>query len=94
MNQYPTKEQLEDIPELTPEELKRAKRVPKEKRERLKRGQSGSYGLEESTATGNVTRFEVIDEQGRAYVRYDVGVTLSYQDDGRTLKVFIKKKGD
>lgn len=44
-----------------------------------------------------VNRFEVIDEKGRVYVRSDilldgpgVKVTLSYQDDGRTLKVFVK----
>lgn len=38
-----------------------------------------------------VTRFEVIDENGRVYVAKDCKVELSYQDDGRTLKVFIKK---
>ena len=37
-----------------------------------------------------VTRFEVIDENGRVYVAKDCKVELSYQDDGRTLKVFIK----
>jgi hypothetical protein len=36
-----------------------------------------------------VTRFEVIDENGRAYTRPYCKVELSYQDDGRTLKVFI-----
>ena len=35
-------------------------------------------------------RFEVIDETGRNYVRYGVSIELSYQDDGKTLKVFIK----
>ena len=44
-----------------------------------------------------VDRFEVIDKTGRAYVRgsiYDdpVSVELSYQDDGRTLKVFVKER--
>lgn len=39
-----------------------------------------------------VTRFEVIDETGRAMVKYGVSVELSYQDDGRTLKVFLKDK--
>ena len=38
-----------------------------------------------------VTRFEVIDENGRVYVAKECKVELSYQDDGRTLKVFIKK---
>lgn len=37
-----------------------------------------------------VTRFEVIDENGRVYTTKDCKVELSYQDDGRTLKVFIK----
>jgi hypothetical protein len=40
-----------------------------------------------------VTRFEVIDENGRVYVKnslYNCHLELSYQDDGRTLKVFIK----
>ena len=37
-----------------------------------------------------VTRFEVIDENGRAYTEHYCKVELSYQDDGRTLKVFIK----
>lgn len=41
-------------------------------------------------ALENVTRFEVIDENGRAYVRHGVKVEQSLQDDGRTLKVFIK----
>ena len=40
----------------------------------------------------NVTRFEVIDETGRAYVRHGVIIELSYQDDGRTLKVFVKPR--
>ena len=38
-----------------------------------------------------VTRFEVIDEQGRTYARWNVEIELSYQDDGRTLKVFVKE---
>jgi len=37
-----------------------------------------------------VTRFEVIDENGRAYTRWGVDVELGVQDDGKTLKVFIK----
>lgn len=45
-----------------------------------------------------VTRVEVIDHYhnvGRAYVfppKADVEVELSYQDDGRTLKILISKK--
>lgn len=38
-----------------------------------------------------VTRIEVIDHDagGRAYVRTRARVRLSYQDQGRTLKVFV-----
>lgn len=42
-----------------------------------------------------VTRFEVIDESGRTYVRDHRGpveVSLSFQDGGRTLKVFVKAR--
>ena len=41
-----------------------------------------------------VTRFEVIDESGRAYVKYldkDEEIKYNLQDDKRTLKVFINK---
>ena len=38
----------------------------------------------------NINRFEVIDETGRVIVRYGVSVELNYQDDGKTLKVFLK----
>ena len=38
-----------------------------------------------------VTRFEVIDDTGRSYVREGVSVLVAYQDGGKTLKVFVKK---
>ena len=39
----------------------------------------------------DVTRVEVIDHTGRAYVSMHVkGVSLSLQDDEKTLKVFVK----
>jgi hypothetical protein len=39
-----------------------------------------------------VTRVEVIDPTGRAYVALDIEeVELSLQDDYKTLKIFIKK---
>lgn len=43
-----------------------------------------------------VTRIEVIDEMGRVYVRRGVTVEISYQDEGRTLKVFVaaRKEGE
>ena len=41
-----------------------------------------------------ITRIEVIDENGRSYVNWDDNndVQLSYQDDGRTLKIFVNKE--
>lgn len=44
-----------------------------------------------SCETKAVTRFEVIDEDGRVYSNRPCTVELSYQDDGRTLKVFVKR---
>lgn len=43
-------------------------------------------------AMRQVNRFEVIDNTGRAYVKYldkDEEIKYSIQDDNRTLKVFI-----
>lgn len=39
--------------------------------------------------TNETTRFEVIDSSGRVYVNNNCTIELSYQDDNRTLKVFI-----
>jgi hypothetical protein len=38
-----------------------------------------------------VTRIEVIDKQGRQYVKWNCSIELSYQDDDRTLKIFVNK---
>jgi len=43
-----------------------------------------------SNDTSKVTRFEVIDEKGRVYTNYNCNIELSFQDENRTLKVFIK----
>lgn len=44
--------------------------------------------------TNNVTRFEVIDHTsegvGRVLVQYGVKVEVDFQDDGRTMKVFLR----
>jgi hypothetical protein len=41
----------------------------------------------------NVTRVEVITDDGREFVRYDCSnVQVSLQDDGRTVKVFLKQE--
>ena len=45
-------------------------------------------------AMNNITRLEVIDHTGRAYVHYlannNESVQYSLQDDNRTLKIFIR----
>ena len=38
-----------------------------------------------------VTRLEIIDKNGRAYVRWDCEIDQSFQDDGCTLKIFVKE---
>ena len=47
-----------------------------------------------SVDTSQVTRFELIDHTARnnlrSVVRYGASVELSYQDNGKTLKVFLK----
>jgi len=37
----------------------------------------------------NINRFEVIDNTGRILLFYDKKIQLSYQDNSRTLKVFV-----
>ncbi len=39
-----------------------------------------------------VTRFEVIDDTGRTYSKWDCKVEWQLQDEGRTLKVFVTKQ--
>lgn len=49
--------------------------------------------LERQVDCKYVTRVEVIDDNGRSYVKYlndDQFAWLSFQDDNRTLKVFIQ----
>lgn len=41
-----------------------------------------------------VTRFEVIDNAGRALVKYNVTVWAELQDDDRTLKIFVDDRKD
>ena len=43
-----------------------------------------------------ITRVEIITDTGRDYVNWeeDNDITVSYQDDGRTLKVFVNKTGE
>jgi len=46
---------------------------------------------EDMADNSKVTRFEVIDENGRVYTKHNCTIELSYQDDSRTLKVFINE---
>ena len=40
-----------------------------------------------------VTRVEIIDTNGRSYVKYGVtDIKFSLQDDDRTLKIFLKEE--
>lgn len=42
----------------------------------------------------NVTRVEVISERGRDYLNMDChSVQISQQDQGRTIKIFLRNKG-
>lgn len=51
--------------------------------------------MDSTTECNNVTRFEVIDHTstgtGRVLVKAGDSVTLGYQDNGRTLKVFLQE---
>ncbi len=40
--------------------------------------------------TSNVTRVELIDETGRVFTRWNTKVDLSFQDGGKTLKIFVE----
>ena len=43
----------------------------------------------------DITRLEVIDETGRVFGRWEIdGVSLSGQDEGRTLKIFLDYGGE
>lgn len=45
--------------------------------------------------TEKITRVEVIDEDGRSYVKYGVtSIEFSLQDDDCTLKIFLKTKSE
>lgn len=71
--------------------------TPMEYYEKITEALETAMKKENEYDNSKLTRFEVIDENnGRAYTQRNCNVELSYQDDGRTLKVFIKplKKQD
>lgn len=47
--------------------------------------------MKPSKKVEEVNRVEVIDDSGRAYVKWEdwLNVDLSYQDNGKTLKIFV-----
>lgn len=43
---------------------------------------------------GEVTRLEVIDDKGRSYSKWNImNKSFSFQDEGRTLKIFLDMHG-
>jgi hypothetical protein len=55
----------------------------------------GAKWMQEQNDTSKVTRVEVIQHSppynGRAFTKYDAkDVEIQFQDDGRTLKIFLK----
>lgn len=40
----------------------------------------------------SLDRLTVVDESGRVYERWGVDIELVEQDDGKTLKIFVKAK--
>lgn len=51
--------------------------------QRFEEVDKSSYSMKE------FTRFEVIDETGRVYTKWNCNVELQFQDEGRSLKVFV-----
>jgi hypothetical protein len=50
---------------------------------------------EQQVDTTQVTRVEVIDENGREYTNYHCNdIKVSFQDNNKTLKVFLKNNTD
>lgn len=54
-------------------------------------GDEAIFGMNAAISDG-VTRFEVVDDTGRAYSRHEVNVSLSLADDGRTLVATVKPR--
>lgn len=51
--------------------------------------------LQNQNSMSDVNRIEIIDENGRAFVRYleaDEKIVTMMQDGGKTIKVFIQKE--
>lgn len=52
---------------------------------------AGLLGVDMTDIPKTVTRVEVIDNRGRSYGKHNVNnVSLSLQDDDRTLKIFVE----
>ena len=44
--------------------------------------------------TALLSRVTLVDEGGRVYERFNLKVELSVQDNGQTLKIFVKSKSE
>lgn len=40
------------------------------------------------------TRLTIVDESGRRYERFNIEIEEDIQDEGRTIKFFVKGKGE
>ena len=71
----------------------RQAKITKEEYEAIKETTNSGYPL-----LGEVTwknkRIEIIDDDGRQYVRYNVDIEVSLQDNDRTIKIFVKRRPD
>lgn len=76
-----------------------AVKLLKEKNEKLKdrnkelEAQHEAETMYYESKNESLTRLEVIDESGRVYVNNNCKMELSYQDEGRTLKIFVNNEG-
>ena len=60
-----------------------------------KRDEAGGTALRNPPVDASkITRVEVIDETGRAYVKWNCKVEESIQDQGRTLKLFVSEEDE
>lgn len=85
------KKRLDKLEANTPEEMYVDSRTPEERANEPKTTLTVTSN-KPVRETSKVTRLEVIDdEDGRVYSRWDARISLDYQDDGKTLKVFVEQ---
>lgn len=64
----------------------------KERLEKLREAGGKDESTQIDRDLSSVTRFEVIDQTGRAYTKTGIGVCVSMQDSDRTMKIFVDKR--